>query len=328
MQIPLRRTLGILFLLSAGIGWAAETVATKRVITAEDLWAVKRPGALDLSPDGTRLAFTVQDYDLEKNTTQKHLWILDTATGTSRALTTADSSDNTPVWSPDGTRLAFTSKRAGDEQPALYVIRADGGEAEKVLELPLAISSPRWLPDGKRIVFSTLVLPKHAADREAMKKELKKQKDSKVSAKVSEDAFVRFFDTWRLDGQARRLMTVDLATKQTVDLTPRWTRRFRFNDEPEFDVSPDGKWIALCAGTTPPPFRDNENTDIYLVAVDNPAAEWKNLTVDNKQNDAAPRFSPDGRSILFARSTQPRGLSEFAKLMRVEIDTNQMTRLV
>src|SRR4051812_17415017 len=171
---------------------AADLSAVKRAMTAEDLWAVKRPAALDLSADGARLAFTVQEFNLAKNDSQKHLWVLDTVTGVSRALTTADSTDNSPAWSPDGMRLAFTSKRAGDEQPSLYVIRGDGGEAEKILELPLPIASPRWLPDGKRIVFATNVLPKFAADRDAMKKELKKQKDSKVSAKVSEDGFLRY----------------------------------------------------------------------------------------------------------------------------------------
>src|SRR5688572_19030592 len=125
------------FILLAAHVVAADPTTPKRAITAEDLRAVKRPAALDLSRDGTRLVYNVQEYNVEKNDSQKHLWILDTATGVSRALTTAESTDNTPMWSPDGARIAFTSKRAGDEQPSLYIIRADGGEAEKVLELPL-----------------------------------------------------------------------------------------------------------------------------------------------------------------------------------------------
>ena len=305
----------------------AADLTAQRAITAEDLWAVKRPAALDLSADGRRLVFTVQEYNLEKDNSQKHLWLLDTETSESRALTTAESSDNSPTWSPDSNRIAFISKRAGDEQPSLYVIRADGGEAEKVLELPLAIASPRWLPDGKRIVFVTKVLPKLAADRDAMKKELKKQKDSKVTAKVSEDGFMRYWDTWQLDGQAHRIMVVDLATKKTTDLTPQWERRFLFSDEVEFDLSRDGKWVALAAGTTPPPFRESENTDIYLLSVENPAADWKNLTTDNTQNDADPRFSPEGRFVIFGRETRPRGGAEFTKLMRLEITTGDILHL-
>ena len=326
LLIPLRWF--ALLLLVASLARAADSAPAQRVITAEDLWSIKRPGALDLSPDGARLVFTVQEFNLEKNNSQKHLWLLDTASGTSHALTTAESSDNDPRWSPDGTRIAFTSKRGADEQPSLYVIRADGGEAEKILELPLGVSSPRWLPDGQHLVFATNVLPKLAGDLEAEKKELKKQKDSKVTAKVTENGFFRYFDSWKTDGQAAHLLLVDLATKKTTDLTPRWDRRFRFDDEAQFDVSPDGKWLALSAGTTPPPFRERENTDIYLVSIEKPGAEWKNLTADNPQGDDSPSFTPDGRAVLFTRNVRPPGVSEFSKLMRVELASGKVTRLL
>jgi dipeptidyl aminopeptidase/acylaminoacyl peptidase len=315
-------------ILAVALARAADPAPAKRVITAEDLWSVKRPGALDLSSDGARLVFTVQEFNLEKNNSVTHLWLLDTASGAARALTTAESSDNNPRWSPDGTRIAFASKRGADEQPSLYVIRADGGEAEKILELPLAISAPRWLPDGQHIVFATNVLPKLAGDLDAEKKELKKQKESKVTAKVTENGFFRYFDSWKTDGQATHLMLVDLATKKTADLTPRWDRRFRFDDEVQYDVSPDGKWLVLSAGTTPPPFREKENTDIYLVSVENPAAEWKDLTTDNPQADDNPRFTPDGRAVLFGRDIRSRGLAEFDKLMRVDLATGKVSRLL
>ncbi len=296
-----------------------------RPITPEDIWSIRRPGGLDLSPDGSRLVFTVQDYSLEKNSSVTHLWLLDTAPGgLARQITTAESSDTAPQWSPDGQRLAFTSKRGSDENPSLYVLRTDGGEPEKILELPLPISSPRWLPDGKRIVFATRVLPKFAADFEAMKKELKKQKDSKVTAKVTENRVYRYFDSWQVDGQASRLMVVDLATRRVTDLTPRWTRRFRHDGEAQFDVSPDGKFIALSVGTTPPPFKDGENTDVYLLELAHPEAEWKNLTTDNAEgSDNNPVFAPDSQSLLFGRKTGKNLLSTFTKLTRHNLATSR-----
>lgn len=307
---------------------AADPAPAPRSITAEDLWAVKRPATLELSPDGSRLVFALKEYNLEKNNSITHLHVLDTATGTVRALTSSASSDSSPKWSPDGTRLAFISKRTGDEQPSLYVIRADGGEAEKILELPLAVGSPHWLPDSQGLVVATNVLPALAHDREAMKKELKKRQESKVTAKVTDNAFYRYFDSWQTDGEATHLVRVDLATRQTTDLTPRWDRRFRFDDDAQFDLSPDGKWLVLCAGTNPPPFHGDENSDVYLVSISDPSQPWKNLTADNPATDESPSFTPDGRAILFSRGLKVLGQAEFSRLMRYDLASGQVTRLL
>lgn len=115
------------------------------------------------------------------------------ADGAVRQFTTAaDTSEEAPAWSPEGTRIAFTSKRGPDENATLYVIPCAGGEAEKIVELPSSIAAPKWLADGKSIVFATTAIPGLAgkwekADLEAMKKELKRRKDSKMTAKATEN---------------------------------------------------------------------------------------------------------------------------------------------
>jgi len=62
---------------------------------------------LDLSPDGTLLAFVWCE---GRNC---DLWVMPSAGGKPVQLTTHPAYDDTPRWSPDGTRIAFTSTRSG-----------------------------------------------------------------------------------------------------------------------------------------------------------------------------------------------------------------------
>jgi len=208
------------------------------------------------------------------------------------------------------------------------VIPVGGGEAQKILELPLAISGPRWAPDGRSIFVVTEVVPALQGDLAAEKAELKKQKDSKVTAKVTENEFYRYFDTWKTDDRATHLLRVDLATHRTTDLTPRWNRAWSFDGSADFDVSPDGQWVALSAGTTPPPFHPTENKDVYLISATAPGTAWKNLTADNPTgDDDEPRFSPDGRSLYFLRRHDEGDEAENLKLVRCDLATGALTEV-
>ncbi|MDP1581157.1 MAG: S9 family peptidase [Candidatus Didemnitutus sp.] len=301
--------------------------ADRRPLTPQDLWAIKRVGSPALSPDGRTVVFTVQEWSIDKNKSTTNLWLADVASGDVRRLTTAAASDGAPTWSPDGSRIAFTSKRGDDENAALYVIPFGGGEAEKVLELPYGIAAPRWLPDGQNLVISTRVIPElvgqwEKADLAAMKQEIKRRKDSKMTAKVTEDRQYRFFDHWLTDNLAQRLLKVNAATKEFRDLTPRATQLFSPSSGNDFEISPDGSLIALVYNSNPRPYRGHHNPDLYLVPTDG-SGEWKNFTAENVGSDSNPVFAPDGRSLLYTRTIGTIHNGEFAKLWRHDFATGQ-----
>ncbi|MFL6529691.1 MAG: prolyl oligopeptidase family serine peptidase [Chthoniobacterales bacterium] len=314
----------VFVLLVSFIICAAASAAEPRLLTPQDLWAIKRVGNPALSPDGKFAVFPVQQWNIEKNKSSSNLWTVALATGEVRQLTTAaETTEDAPMWSPDGTRIAFTSKRGEDENAALYVIPFGGGEAEKIVDFPSAIASPKWLGDGKSIVFATTVIPELTgklakADLDAMKKEFKRRKNSKMTAKVTENRQYRYFDHYITDPVAHRLLRVDVATKALTDLTPSVDRLFINSGEFHYDVSPDGKTIALEFNTTPPPFRDFTNSDIYLIPTDGSGA-MKNVTPENKADDGGPIFSPDGRSVYFKREKVPFYNGQSSKLWRHDI---------
>lgn len=322
----------LLLLWAAAAIWVGSAMAAeRRPITPHDLWAMKRLGSPTLSPDGSKVVFTVQEWSIEKNKSTTNLWLIDVAGGEPRRLTRAETSDGSPAWSPDGKRIAFTSKRGDDENAALYVIAVDGGEAEKILELPYALSLPRWLPDGKSVLAMTTTIPLPSGalkqeDTAALKKEIKRRKDSKMTAKVTEDRQYRWFDRWLTDRLASRLLKIDVAAKTFVDLTPKSTTLFNVSGENSYDVSPDGKWAVVTMSSTPPPYRTDINSDLYLVATDG-SGQPKNITTDNQGTDSRPTFSPDGKAIYYARTETSIHNGEFSKVWRHDLASNKNTAL-
>jgi dipeptidyl aminopeptidase/acylaminoacyl peptidase len=326
-MIKPRFILSVVALAVATTAFAAD----RRPITPQDLWAMKRLGTPTLSPDGKTVVFTVQEWSIEKNKSTTNLWLVDVAGGEPRRLTSAQAADSSPTWSPDGKRIAFTSKRGDDENAALYVIPVAGGEAEKILELPYSLTSPRWLPDGKSVIAITSTIPELSGplgkeDVASLKKEIKRRRDSKMSAKVTEYRQYRYWDHWLTDNLASRVLRVDVATKEFTDLTPKQAQLFQLSGENSYDVSPDGKWIAIVMNSTRPPYRNENNSDLYLVATDT-SAEPKNLTADNKGSDGRPIFSPDGKSIVYTRTKTALHNGESSKLWRYDVAAGKSTPL-
>ncbi|NND84430.1 MAG: S9 family peptidase [Acidimicrobiia bacterium] len=113
-----------------------------------DLDRFSTPSRPAISPDGTRIAFTVSRMNLEDDRYDSIVWMWDRDHG-ARPFT-GGPGDAAPSWSPDGTRLAFL--RADNGPPQVAVIDVDGGEANLVTDAPKGVRGVQWHPDGERLV--------------------------------------------------------------------------------------------------------------------------------------------------------------------------------
>ncbi|MFG1994446.1 serine hydrolase [Actinoplanes sp. NPDC048988] len=120
---------------------------TRRALI-EDLVAVETPEQPALSPDGSRVAYVLRGADRKADRVTRGIWC------SGRRLTRGPA-DTAPAWSPDGRWLAFL--RGGDGAAQVWLLPADGGEAEPVTDLPLGAGAPRWSPDGTKIAFAAPV---------------------------------------------------------------------------------------------------------------------------------------------------------------------------
>lgn len=67
-------------------------------------------------------------------------------------LTIAPFRASLPRWSPDGKQIAFVGLQPGGRW-TIYLIAADGGQADQLVKDNKFYADPNWSPDGKSIVY-------------------------------------------------------------------------------------------------------------------------------------------------------------------------------
>ena len=269
--------------LSAGAQEAGKTAAAAASSTPTIDQSLEWKSAFNpkISPDGKRVVYEIQKTNWEDNAFERNLWIADSATGESHALTSAKKSSTSPEWSADGKWIAFLSDRPGqitgtpEGKKQLYVISADGGEAQQLTKTESDVDNFEWAPDSKRIAYSI----------------------SDVEPKTLKDRKEKYGDYFVVHSeyQMTHIWIIEIPSGGTPAAEPkRLTDGDKFSVG-EFSWSPDGTRIAFSAQKDPD-LISSETADIYVVKVSDGVVK---KIVSTPGPDRNPQWSPDGKNIAF-----------------------------
>ncbi|MGE0813353.1 MAG: prolyl oligopeptidase family serine peptidase [Vicinamibacterales bacterium] len=277
MPAATRRTLTAgLFALAAVLdaqapeGWAPR-----------DLYELQAIGDVEVSPEGTHLAYTVVS-TAEPGRPRARLVVRTLATGVTHDLPRGASG---PEWSPDGRRLAYLGQTP--DGFGLVVSEADGSGARLVAKvegtnhpLPSAGSSVAWAPDGRRIAFvSATAGPEDAGasgDPMVLTRYLYKP--------TAGEGLTRFNDNRRT-----HVFVADIGTRQVTQLTDGATY------EHSIDWAPAGDLIAFVSNREP----DADRVFNYDVLTVSAATRAVRRLTTTKAAEYTPAWSPDGARIAF-----------------------------
>ncbi len=271
---------------------ACGALAQKAPFDFQAMMKVKRISDPQISPDGKKVAFTVQTVDLEKNAKPQQIYVVGIEGGNPRQITTTGNNER-PRWSPDSQRLAFVSDRGGSSQ--LWLMDADGGSAKQVTKLATEASGVLFFPDGKNLLFVSEVYT-DCSDAACNERRLEAEKKNPVKTRVYTSLLYRHWKEFR---SARRshLMMVPVEGGTVLDLTPgvRDVPTFSLGGPDGYAIAPDSKEVAFVMN----PETDQAtttNSEIYVVA---PGVGDARKITANPGADVSPLYSPDGKYLAW-----------------------------
>ena len=304
------------------------------------MWKMGRVGLASLSPDASRLLYTVTWYNMQENRGVTAIYVRDAASGEVAQLTDFSSNNSDPKWNADGSKIYFLSDLSGSSQ--IWEMAADGQNPRQLSKLDKDIEGFGVNPAGDKVFYVQGV---QVADRKSsdIHPDMAESK-----ARVYDDLMCRHWDRWD-EGEYRHIFIAELTSGgigKGVDIIgegAEWdTPLAPYFDMSEIAWAPDGTRLAnTCKPLTGAKYAVSTDSDIFVYDTETGATTniCKGLTPISGHDAAAktelpfvgydkyPVFSPDGTKIAFRSQRRAGNEADKERLMVWNSETGLVKEL-
>ena len=264
----------------------ASTDAAKFLNT--DIFQLEVAADIQISPDGDEVAYVRRSMDIMTDRARSNIWAVSADGESHRPLLSGADNYSSPRWSPDGGRIAYVSDAEG-RGSEIHVRWMDTGQTAMLTNVAESPSSVTWSPDGRYIAF-TMFVP---ADGPKLATPPEKPEGAEWAEPVT--VIERLY--YRADGRGYlETGNTHIFILSADGGTPRQLTSGDYNHTGPLSWSPDGARIAFSANRVENYELTPTQSEIWTVDVDDGALTQ--LT-DRVGPDRAPRFSPDGRRVVY-----------------------------
>ena len=258
----------------------------QQVMTPEILWTLNKFSVTAVEPSHAGILYSVGKVDLKTEKTIRQNFYLNFEKNQILKMDLLGKKsifqwDKNGVYASEGDKI-YISKDNGLSWAEFYTI----GDADNIV-----IS-----PDGKKVAFSKAV---------QVEKLLGKDKYADVpnsTAQIYTDLNHRHWDAWN-EGKYNHVFVANVSEEVAKAQDVLLGQKFDSPQKPsggseDFIWSPDSsKLLYVCKKKSGKEYATSTNTDIY--AFDLASGKTENLTEGMMGYDVNPKFSPDGKSLLW-----------------------------